>query len=356
MKKIVFVLIALIAVSVVVRTYAAESQDRFSIHPSLIEYSDEDNELSVGFGLVESNGTKTQTWNLFPIRVMLRSGKTRMYLGLNGLSLLTQSGVNFQNELMINQTHKGDLVSFGGKVIISGKVEGNVWVFSADVVLKKNAVVLGDVVALGGKVIQEGWADIRGNKTSLPEFKIPFLGLLASQDSIGTILFIVEFFGILLFLLVLFLFLFFRSDLLINQTNLMFTNWKTALLYIFLSLLIIPVLIFFLTASVIGVLLIPILFVFIVLLGFSGFLSVAIRMGKIFLRNDSPSLAYLFLCGLVGMFVIKGPGLLGILLKLTSADAIVFIGNLLVSISSIALFVGVLYGFATALHQFKNNS
>ncbi|MBN1698313.1 MAG: hypothetical protein JW881_12435 [Spirochaetales bacterium] len=352
MKKIVLIIIGLLALFSMLRVHSAENELRFTVHPSVIEFADKDHELSIGFGLVDSAGDKTKTWEVFPIKIALQSGRNRLYLSLNGLTLLTQSGVFFGDK-SINGTYRGDVVSFGGRVTVNGRVEGNVWVFSADAVLNAGSVVVGDVVTVGGNIRQAGGSYIRGNKNALPEFSIPFIGLLATAQSAATIHFLIELFGIILVLLILFLVLFFRKDAIGNQVESLFTQWKATLLYLVFSLIVIPVLIFFLVASVIGVMVVPIIFLFIIAAAYYGFLVVLVRVGKFFFKNSSDSIPHLFLCGLIGLFVLKAPSLFGILASLLVNDVAIGIGAFLKIIGAVLIFAAYVYGFGRSLLSVK---
>ncbi|MBN2442167.1 MAG: hypothetical protein JXJ04_12510 [Spirochaetales bacterium] len=356
MKKLALIIILLLAIFSILRAYTADGQSRFSVNPSLIEFTDNENEISIGFGLIDSAGDKTKTWEIFPIRVLLRSGKNRFYLGLNGLSLMTRSGVNIEKDMVIDKVYHGDVISFGGNVIVSSTVEGNIWVFSANVTLKQGAVVKGDVVTLGGTISQTGNVVIRGNKNSIPEFSIPFIGLLTSTQSAATLHLIIEFFGIILFLLILFLVLFFRQHSLKDHADALLASWRGALLYIFFSILIIPVLVFFLYISIIGVMIIPIIFLFIIIIAYYGFLGACIRLGSLFLRKGNDSMPHLFLGGFIGLLVLKGPVLLGILFTLTASEILTVIGSFLAFLGSIALFIVVLYGFGATLINLRQRS
>lgn len=353
MKKLGLIIIMLLVHLTLVKVYAKDGNNRFTIQPSLIEYADKENELSIGFGLIDSAGDKTKTWEIFPVRILLRSGKNRFYLGLNGLSLITRSGINIEKDMIINRVYNGDVISFGGNVTISSTVEGNVWVFSADVILKHGAVIKGDVVALGGKISQSGNISIKGNKNSIPQFSIPFIGFLTSARSAATMHFIIEIFGIILFLILLFLVLFFRKQNLQDHAESLFSLWRGSLLYIFFSLIIIPVLIFFLYTSIIGVMIIPFIFLCIIVIAYYGFLAMTIRLGKFFLRKSTDSFPHLFLCGFIGLVILKAPVLLGILISLLESEIIATIGSFLVYIGSIALFLVFIYGFGVTLMKLR---
>jgi len=343
----------LLAIFSIFRSYSDTGENRFTLHPSLIEYSDKENELSIGFGLIDSSGDKTKTWEVFPVRILLRSGNRRFYLGLNGLSLLTQSGINIEKDMVINKVYRGDVVSFGGDVTISSTVQGSVWVFSGDVKLLNGANIQGDVIALGGNISQSGYVVIRGNKNAIPQFSIPFIGLLTSARSAATLHFMLEIFGIVLFLLILFVVLFFRQQNLLDTASSVLSSWRGVLLYLLIALILIPVLIFFLYISVIGVMVIPVIFLGIIIAAYYGFMASMIRFGKVFFNKGNDSLPQTLLCGLIGLLVLKGPILLGIFLSLLESDIIGIIGSFLSYIGSIAFYVVFLYGFGATLMQLR---
>ena len=75
MKKLVLIIVILLALFSILRAYTDDEKSRFTVHPSLIEYADKDNEISIGFGLIDSSGDKTKAWEVFPVRILLRSGE-----------------------------------------------------------------------------------------------------------------------------------------------------------------------------------------------------------------------------------------------------------------------------------------
>ena len=356
MKRVVIIIIGLLAIFSILRAYSEETNNRLNIYPSAIEFADKDSEFTIGFGLVESEGGKSLVWNIFPVKIALKAGKNKFYLAFNGLSFITSSGINFEKPVNITGVHKGDIISFGGPVTVRGKVEGSVWTFGADAILGTGSTVQGDVVVLGGRIIQDSRAVITGNKYAIAELRIPFIGLLSSANSIQTIRFFLELFQIALFLLLLFLLLIFQEEKLKNQVSTLFQHWRGVLIFILFSIIIIPVLFFFLTSSLIGILMIPVALLFIIAFTYFGFVSFNISLGKILLRRNSDNLSYTFLCGLLGLFVLKGPTLIGILLTLLNANVLIGIGNFLIAVGAIALFASFLYGFGISLVNLRARS
>jgi hypothetical protein len=355
MKKIVIGIICLIAFFAVVRAYS-QAQPRFTFQPSVLEYADKNTDISFGFGFIDASGDATKSWNIFPIRISLRSGSSRFYLAMNGISLLTQSGIYFETPQVIRGLHRGDVVSFGGDVTVYGRVEGNVWTFGSNIYLKSGSVVTGDVVALGGRINQEYQAYVQGNKNAVPQIVIPFLGLINSARSAATLHFIVELAGAILYLLILFLVLFFNLNGLKNHMDGILTYWKGGLLFLALSIIVIPVLGFFLAASVVGVLVIPLIVIAILCISYYGFLAITLRLGKIFLSRSGDTITGLFLCGLIGLLCIKGPMLLGILAGLLQNDILNMIGAFLKIASTLAVFAAFLFGFGSSLVLIRKNA
>jgi hypothetical protein len=338
-------------------SYANEnSNDLFTVHPSLVELDTGDNELSIGFGLLEGQGDKNKSWNVFPVRLVLKSGGARVALYLNGFSFLTREGLYFGREQVIRGVHRGDVVSVGGNVTVEGLVEGNVWTFGANVVLKTGSKITGDVVSLGGKITVNAGAVIIGNKQAVPGIYIPFLGLLTSPQSAETLLFVFDLLGILLFILLLFLITHFGGEKFQGHVQVLSGSWQMSLIYLVISLILIPILVALLLVSLVGIILIPILFILIILFAYLGFLAVAVRIGNFLIKADDGTGMKLFVAGLLGFALLKGPGLLGRLLTLLTSDILSGIGGILKVIGSILVFLAVLLGFGSSLLNMKKSS
>jgi len=69
----------------------------------------------------------------------------------------------------------GDVVCFGGKVVIEGAVSGDVVAFGGDVKLTDTAKVSGDLVTLGGQLWRDPNAVVNGEVTSQPGMPILLL-------------------------------------------------------------------------------------------------------------------------------------------------------------------------------------
>ncbi len=363
MRRIVFVVIGLLALFTLLRLHAAGGDEagetketRFLIHPGVVEFEGEESGARIAFGFLEHSGPGGQgrTWNIFPIRISLRSGGKRFSLGLNGLSFITRSGLKIGKPIHIRNVEPGDIISIGGEVTIEGTVQGDVWTLGANIILLPGAVVTGDVVTLGGTIEADKRSHIKGNKQALPDIKIPFLGLLTSDNSAGTIYFLIEVLGIFLFLILLFLAVHFFGNHLTGLNGVLASQWQGSLLYLVLALLLLPAIVLLLVSSIVGIILIPFVFIILIVLAVLGYLAAAVRLGRwIRRRGEDESGLFIFTSGLLGLLVIKGPAVLGILLSLLTSDLLKGIGRFLVSVSSIFMAAAVLYGLGGALKYLR---
>jgi hypothetical protein len=351
-KKIVFAVMGLLALFTILRSYgqAVSGGTRYVLQPGLLEIDTAEGNTRIAFGLLERAGGTPRSWSLLPIRVEFRSGAQRLSLALNGLSLLSPSGLRAGRPVRITGQKQGDVISVGGRVTVDGTVHGDVWTFGADVALQPRALVTGNVVALGGVVRAERGALIRGNKYSLPNIKIPLLRLLASGNSAATFRFLIQAFGALLYLLVLFLAVHFAREPLAGLAGSLASRWKGAILYLVLAVFLIPLAAALLVATVLGIVVVPFLAVAVLLLAYLGYLGATVRLG-LWLRRlpaDAPAAAA-YTSGLLGLLVLRGPVLLGILLGLLASGLFQVLGRVLFAVGTAATLVAALYGFGGTL-------
>ncbi len=354
-KKVIFIgIVIILAMFTILKTYS-QDKNQIIVNPSLIEIGTEDYDISIGFGLAEGEGDTTQFWNIFPMRIQLRSGNSTFNLSLNGLSFFAWSGINFGKEMTVTGEHSGDVISVGGKIIINGKVQGNVWSFGADIELLSNSNISGDVVAVGGDIETHSYVYIGGNMLAVEELNVPFIGLLTSPQSVETLQFIFELFSIFLFLAILFFVVHFNKEKLNDQVQVLSDSWKGSIVYTLLSLIVIPVTVFLLIISIVGIFFIPVLFVLILILIYFGFMSVSVKVGQFFIK-DTDSDMKLYLSGLIGILIIKGPVLLGYFLSVFSTDFLIAIGGIFKLIGTLILFTTLLIGFGSTLVSYRKKN
>ncbi|MBN2553767.1 MAG: hypothetical protein JXB06_13400 [Spirochaetales bacterium] len=358
MKRILFAVIGLLALFTIIRAYAQdqEVENRYIIHPGILEFETTEGGARLAFGFLERAEEKGsgRTWNLFPLRLSLRAGKQSFLIGMNGLSFLSPAGLRIGRPVTIRGVKRGDVISIGGEVTVEGTVEGDVWALGANIELLPGATVAGDAVALGGTVEADRRSEIGGNKQSLPNLKIPFLSLLGSEHSAATFRFIMEILGVCLFLLTLFLFVHFAPDHLSRLGGVLSSGWKASILYLVLAILIVPVLVALLIASVAGILIIPFVSILLMFLAYVGYVSMAVRLG-LWLRKSSPEVGpgEAYTTGLLGLLVLKGPIVLGILFTLLAADFFQGIGRFLSVVGTVAMSAATLYGFGGILYYIR---
>jgi hypothetical protein len=351
-KKIIFAVMGLLALFTVLRSYGQPGSGgtRYVLEPGVLEIDTAEGSARIAFGLLERAGGSPRSWSLLPIRVEFASGRQRLTLALNGLSLLSPSGLRVGRPVRVTGQKQGDVISVGGKVTVAGTVLGDVWTFGADVLLEPKALVTGNVVALGGVVRTERGALVRGNKYSLPNIKIPLLRLLASGDSAATFRFLIEAFGVVLYLLALFLAVHFARERLSGLAGALASQWKGALLYLVLAVFLLPIAAALLIATILGIVVLPFLAVAVLLLAYAGYLGATVRLGM-WLRRlpaDAPAAAA-YTSGLLGLLVLRGPVLLGILLGLLASGLFQVLGRVLFSLGTAATAVACLYGFGGTL-------
>ncbi len=95
--------------------------------------------------------------------------------------------VVFGGSVTIAGSQRGDVVVFGGSVDISGDVVGDVVVFGGGVDLTSTARIDGDVVSLGGAIKQDPGAVIRGESVGLPGAAVAAGFVPATLLSLGSI-------------------------------------------------------------------------------------------------------------------------------------------------------------------------
>ena len=341
-----FAVMGLLALFTILRAYGQGRQQdaRFILQPGLLEFTTAEGSGRIAFGFLERGGGRT--WNLLPVRVTLRSGAQSFTLALNGLSLLAPGGLRIGRPMRITGQRKGNVISIGREVTVAGRVNGDVWTLGARVRLLPQAVVTGNVVALGGTILTERGARVRGSKYSLPNLKIPLLSLLSTGQSAATLRFLVELMGILLYLLVLFLTVHFALERFTGLTGALGSSWKGALLYLVLALVLLPVVIALLWATIVGILVVPFLALALLILGYLGYLGVTVRLGQ-WLRRRKPEAdaGETYTSGLLGLLVVKGPAVLGILFGLLAWETLHVVGRILFVIGTAEMVAAALYGF-----------
>jgi hypothetical protein len=361
MKKLVLVVLALIALFSALRAYTESTiPSGMTLHPGLVEIGDGSTSIGMAFGMMEKSGDEPSTWSLLPLRLVYKSGDTNVTIGLNGLSFLLRGGLTVGRPVRVDTPRSGDVLSIGGKISVNSRVDGDVWAVGADVELSPRADVTGDVVALGGRVAAAQGAIVRGSVSQVPRIKIPFLGILGTQFSVQVLATGRQLLGFVLFGFALFLTCFYREGHARMLYQSIPASWREAVVTLAVSLVAVPLLTALLVMSVIGIFFIPVLAFVIILLGLDGFLLMCVRLGATLRRLDVSQSRNvplsLVTSGLLGLFIVKLPALVGIFLTLLKSGAASLAGQVLQAITLAAVTAGMLYGFGASMAYARRRS
>lgn len=287
MKRLVIVLIALLAVFTALRAYP-QAAAGLDVAPGVVQVSDGRASLGLGFGLVSSEDGRGGPWSVLPLVLQYRSGSTTVTLSLNGLSFLLAGGVSLGRAIAIDEPTVGDVLSAGGPVTVSSRLDGDVWVLGADVTLTAKAVVTGSVVVLGGRVASDPKARVAGGVHRLAELRLPFVGVLGTRFSAAALAFAR---GALLFLLAaaaLAAVSFYLPRLLAGTAAAAAARWRESLITIAVAAVALPIASALLAASVGGIFFLPFLALAAAAAAILGALALCVRLGA-WLRRDRKS-------------------------------------------------------------------
>jgi len=358
MRKIVLFIIGLLALFSILRVNAEGAEkSQFVVHPGYLELANGTSNVKVAFGFLDLSKNKDYRWNLFPMYISMQSGKNRIQLSLNGLSILKRTGISIGRNIVIKGVRKDDVISIGGKVTIYGKVEGDVWVLGSDIAVKRGALVEGNVISLGGSVLTEKGVRIKGNKQSIPDLKIPFLHYLTGNKSARNFRLIIEFFRIALFMIISFFIVLLWRKSVTGTVMVLGEQWKNILLFVLLSIFAVPVITLFLGVSIAGIFFIPLFFLAIAVFVYFGFVSFLVRLGMWVRGMAKQDLGFLYSSCLLGFLFFEIPFLLGIILSFSNSS-IFFTntGNILKGVSVFLYVVAFVYGFSGTLEYIRDKN
>jgi hypothetical protein len=354
MKRLVIVLIALIAIFTAIRAYTQTARSSaLEVAPGVLAVSDGTATLGLGFGLLSSESGRQGPWSVLPVTLQLRSGDSTVTLSLNGLSFLLNGGVSLGRPVVVDQPRDGDVLSAGGPVTVSSRIEGDVWALGANITLTAKADVTGSVVALGGRVTADPKAKVAGGVHRLAELKVPFLGVLGSRYSAAALAFAR---GALLFVLAAMALLFaafYLTRTLAGTSAAASRLWRETLITLAIAVVALPILIALLAVSVAGIFLLPFLALAVFAMGVLGGLALCARLGAWMRRGTAESPLFLFTSGLLGLFVASLPGLAGIAAAMFRGQTAASVSGALRGIGAVAWLVLLAWGFALALAQLR---
>jgi hypothetical protein len=354
MKRLVIVLVALLAIFTAIRAYTQSANaSGVDVAPGLVEVSDGRSSLGLGFGLLSSDGGRQGPWSVLPLVLQYRSGSSTVTLSLHGLSFLLNGGISLGRAIVIDRPTVGDVLSAGGPVTVAARLDGDVWVLGSDVTLTAKAMVTGTVVTIGGKVKADPKARVSGGVHRLAELPLPFVGVLGTRFSAGVLAFAR---GALLFVLaagVLLLAAFYLPRLLAGIAAAASTRWRETLITVAVAAVAVPVATALLAVSVGGIFFLPFLALAMLSLAILGGLALCVRLGAWMRRGTGESPLFLFTSGLLGLFVVSLPGLAGVAAALFRGPAAAAVAGVLRSVDAVAALLLLAWGFGTGLAQIR---
>jgi hypothetical protein len=354
MKRLVLVLIGLLAIFTAIRAHAQAARGPgLDVAPGLVELSDGRSSLGLGFGLVSSEGGRRGPWSVLPVVVQYRSGSSTVTLSLHGLSFLLNGGVSLGRAIVIDQPRVGDVVSAGGPVTVASRLDGDVWVLGSDVTLTGKAVVSGSVVVIGGRVNEDPKARVAGGVHRLAELRLPFIGVLGTGYSAAALAFAR---GALLFVLAagaLALAAFYLPRLLAGTAAAASSRWRESLITVVVAAVAVPIATVLLAVSVGGIFFLPFLALAVGSVAILGSLALCVRLGSWLRRGAGESPLFLFTSGLLGLFLLSLPALAGIAAALFRGKGAGAVAGLLRSIGGVITLVMLAWGLGTGLAQIR---
>jgi len=189
--------------------------------------------------------------------------------------------------------------------------------------------------------------------SQFPELKIPFLGVLGTRFSAQALGFARQLLGYLLFGVALLLYCFYLAPHARGMFQALPSSWRQTLLTIALSLVLVPLLVILLIVSLVGIFALPLVALALAAMAFDGLLALCARAGA-WLRRGAAEKGggeslFLFTSGLLGLFLLKMPSLVGILLTVLRPAIAVKIGEILQAVGLAATAAGLAYGFGATL-------
>jgi hypothetical protein len=237
------------------------------------------------------------------LEIIFREHEDREYLRVRGRDV-----VHFGETIHISRQEmvQGDVVSIAGKIIVEGKVRGNVVSILSDIELEPSAIVNGDVVTVLGTISEDNGARVRGETVRIAAGpKIIGLPIIRGGGFIKVLAKIMTFIiGTLLLLLIIY-FLPDRMNLTSEHVfGSFFKSLGIGILVILLGSIVVGIMIAILSITIIGI---PVA----ILLGLSfaamiiiGYFASAIALGRVVCGKFSPGSDSAFLHAFIGLFLL----------------------------------------------------
>jgi len=357
MKRLVIILIALLAIFTAIRANALPARESgLEVAPGRVELSDGRSSLGLGFGLLSTDGGRRGPWSVLPLVLQYRSGSSTVTLSLHGLSFLLGGGVSLGRAIVIDRPTGGDVVSAGGPVTVAARLDGDVWTFGADVTLTAKAAVSGSVVVIGGRATVDPKARVSGGVHRLAELKLPLLGVLGSQFSAAALAFAR---GALLFALAaaaLAVAAWYLPRQLAGTAAAAADRWRETLITVAVAAVALPLGSALLAVSGGGIFFLPFLALLALAMAILGGLALCVRLGAWLRRGTGETPGFLFTSGLLGLFVASLPGLAGVAAAMFRGAVASTVAGVLRSVGAVIALVLLAWGFGVGMARLRAGS
>jgi len=254
----------------------------------------------------------------------------------------------------------GDVVCIGGELHISGYVNGDATVIGGNAEIESTAVIDGDLASIGGRISRAKGSKIKGETTSvsLPILRslLPFAFKFISphkvgipyhpyvhpvaKRSIGFGVYLIKVVALIVFIFL--IILFFKSGVERVSDAIENNFWKSVLAG-FIGVLIIVPLTVLLAVLIIGIPLIPLLWIATIAGMIFGFTSIAYTIGRVASRKKSWNDRSPYILALIGFLVIEIIAFLGHLVALPGG-AFAGIGGILKGLGFIISYLAWMIG------------
>ncbi len=256
---------------------------------------------------------------------------------------------------------EGDAVCIGGNLFVSGYVHGDATVIGGNADIEGTAVINGDLVSVGGRISRAKGARVGGEETSISlpiirsilPFAFKFVGIPKvgvpyhpyihpiAKRSMGFGLQLIKIVALIVFVLL--IILFFKGG--VEKVSDAIENhfWKSALAGFIGALIIVPLTVL-LAVIIIGIPLIPILWIVIIAGVIFGYTGISYTIGSIAARKKGWKDKSPYLLALIGLVVIEIIAFLGSLIAIPGGPFAV-IGGLIKVLGFVISYIAWMIGF-----------
>ncbi|MGQ9705475.1 MAG: hypothetical protein ACUVWP_00525 [bacterium] len=338
MKRIIYIMSFLIIgiIPVILLSYTGESS-REKTSDIIIKVEEDSNKIE---GKEEVESVKQE-------EVIEEKGEEESF-GKEDIVSIMAEDIIISEGMEVN----GDVVGIGVNIDVAGMVKGDVVCINGALKVGDNAVIDGDIAVINSEMSISDSAKISGDKVKIRGF--PFLNKRSLERFVGIgkvpifkgfvkLIFTVVIIAIWILITVGFIAVFNKTYEKI--TSIFENRFGLSTLIGVLSWILIPVVVVILIASIIGIILVPVLLIFWIIGGFIGASSLCERLA---LRLFSKIKGRVYLLVIVGIALISAPIILGVTISIPGG-LLSNIGRVITIIGNVIMLVVFTIGFGGIL-------